>query len=181
VHRNEIIRQLHQIVDARLFGTAKWPVDSENANRLHTTLLEMGLVEEVPGQANTWRNTPLGNELHIDLLEVFMGLWDEWGDTNNPRTIRPHGETGGSPRVAGSRRWFGLGASVEELCTSGIFCILQPNARTQLTKPNDSKTRTSKRDCGDRRGNQQNRAAHSGTALIGGVRARRTSRRCRRH
>jgi len=78
VHRNEIIRQLHQIVDARLFGTATWPVDRENASRLHTTLLEMGLVEEVPGQANTWRNTPLGNELHIDLLEVFMGLWDKW-------------------------------------------------------------------------------------------------------
>jgi hypothetical protein len=37
----------------------------------------MGLVEEVPGQADTWRNTPLGSELHIDLLQVFMGLWDE--------------------------------------------------------------------------------------------------------
>jgi hypothetical protein len=78
MHKNEIIRQLHQIVDDRLFGTATWPVDRENANRLHTTLLEMGLVEEVPGQGDTWRNTPLGNELHIDLLEVFMGLWDEW-------------------------------------------------------------------------------------------------------
>jgi hypothetical protein len=78
MNRNEIVRQLHLIVDARLFGTAAWPVDRESTNRLHTTLLRMGLVEEVPGQADTWRNTPLGNELHIDLLEVFMGLWDEW-------------------------------------------------------------------------------------------------------
>jgi len=78
MNRNEIVRQLHLIVDARLFGTAAWPVDRESTNRLHTTLLQMGLVEEVPGQADTWRNTPLGNELHIDLLEVFMGLWDEW-------------------------------------------------------------------------------------------------------
>jgi hypothetical protein len=78
MNRHEIVRQLHLIVDARLFGTAAWPVDRESTNRLHTTLLRMGLVEEVPGQADTWRNTPLGNELHIDLLEVFMGLWDEW-------------------------------------------------------------------------------------------------------
>jgi len=42
------------------------------------TLLQMGLVEEVPGEADTWRNTPLGNELHLVLLEVFMGFWDEW-------------------------------------------------------------------------------------------------------
>jgi hypothetical protein len=38
----------------------------------------MGLVEEVPGKADTWRSTPLGNELHLDLVEVFMGFWDEW-------------------------------------------------------------------------------------------------------
>jgi hypothetical protein len=78
MNRNEIVRQLHLIIDARLFGAAGWPVDRESADRLRTTLLQMGLVEEVPGQADTWRNTPLGNELHLVLLEVFMGFWDEW-------------------------------------------------------------------------------------------------------
>src|SRR3989442_3337516 len=78
MNRNEIVRQLHLIIDARLFGAAGWLVDRESANRLQTTLLQMGLVEEVPGKADTWRNTPLGNELHLVLLEVFMGFWDEW-------------------------------------------------------------------------------------------------------
>jgi hypothetical protein len=78
MNRNEIVRQLHLIIDARLFGAAGWPVDRESANRLQTTLMQMGLVEEVPGKADTWRNTPLGNELHLVLPEVFMGFWDEW-------------------------------------------------------------------------------------------------------
>jgi hypothetical protein len=78
MNKNEIIRQLHLIIDARLFGPAAWPVDSESAERVNTTLLRMGLVEEVPGQADTWRNTPLGSELHLDLLQVFMGFWDKW-------------------------------------------------------------------------------------------------------
>jgi hypothetical protein len=78
MNKNEVVQQLHLIVDAHLFGTAAWPVDRESANRLDITLLRMGLVEQVPGEVDTWRNTPLGNELHIDLLEVFMGLWDEW-------------------------------------------------------------------------------------------------------
>src|SRR5947209_6907476 len=77
MNRNEIVRQLHLIIDARLFGTAAWPVDRESASRLQATLLRMGLVEEVPGRSDTWRNTSLGNELRIDLLEVFMGCWDE--------------------------------------------------------------------------------------------------------
>ena len=78
MNRSEIVRQLHLIMDARLFGAAVWPVDRESASRLHTTLSQMGLLERVAGQADTWRNTPLGKELHIDLLEVFMGFWDEW-------------------------------------------------------------------------------------------------------
>jgi hypothetical protein len=88
MNRNEIVRQLHLIIEARLFGAAGWPVDRESANRLQTTLLQMGLVEEVPGKADTWRNTPLGNELHLVLLEVFMGFWDEW---EVPEILEEHG------------------------------------------------------------------------------------------
>src|SRR5262249_7318388 len=36
-----------------------------------------GLEEPVPGTNDSWRNTPLGRELHLDLLRVFMGAWDE--------------------------------------------------------------------------------------------------------
>jgi hypothetical protein len=39
----------NEIVDAPLFGTAAWPVDSENTNRLHTLLLQMGLGDTASG------------------------------------------------------------------------------------------------------------------------------------
>jgi hypothetical protein len=53
----------------------------------------MGLVEEVPGKADTWRNTPLGNELHLELLEVFMGFWDEW---EVPHILEEYASKGGT-------------------------------------------------------------------------------------
>jgi hypothetical protein len=34
------------------------------------------------------RNTPLGRELHLDLLMVFMGLWDQW---EIPMILEDHG------------------------------------------------------------------------------------------
>ena len=48
----------------------------------------MGLEERVPGTTDMWRNTPLGSELHLDLLMVFMGLWDEW---EIPMILEDHG------------------------------------------------------------------------------------------
>jgi hypothetical protein len=38
----------------------------------------MGLEERVPTEEETWRRTPLGRELHSNLLMVFLGFWDEW-------------------------------------------------------------------------------------------------------
>jgi hypothetical protein len=37
---------------------------------------KLGLVEHI--SSDTWRNTPLGNELDVDLFQVFMGSWDVW-------------------------------------------------------------------------------------------------------
>jgi hypothetical protein len=37
----------------------------------------MGLVEVVCVESQTWRSTPLGKELDVDLFQVFMGFWDE--------------------------------------------------------------------------------------------------------
>jgi hypothetical protein len=133
MHRTEIVRQLHQLLDARLFGTAAWPVNGETADR--NPVADGLLVEEVPGEANTWRNTPLGSELHINLVQVFIGCWDEWEiPTILDRRIRPHRGTGRPPPLASSQCRCRLGANVFGLCTSGILCILQPNSRTQLTK-----------------------------------------------
>jgi hypothetical protein len=44
---------------------------------LQTRLEQMDLEERVPGESDTRRSTPLGRELHSDLVMVFLGLWDE--------------------------------------------------------------------------------------------------------
>ena len=49
-----------------------------NAAILGRKLEQMALEERVPGDAESWRSTPLGRELHSHLLMVFLGLWDEW-------------------------------------------------------------------------------------------------------
>ena len=38
----------------------------------------MGLVEVVSVEPQTWRATPLGKELDVDLFQVFMGIIYEW-------------------------------------------------------------------------------------------------------
>jgi len=73
--RTEIARRLHEMVDERLFGDKSWPTDKESANEVNATLLELGLIDRTE---QGYRNTPLGNELDVELLEAFMGNWDEY-------------------------------------------------------------------------------------------------------
>jgi hypothetical protein len=74
--KREIATRLAVISGTRLFGQEQWLVDREAAIKLNETLGAMGLCEQV--SANTFRNTTLGNELKVDLYEVFMGLWEPW-------------------------------------------------------------------------------------------------------
>jgi hypothetical protein len=76
--KTEIIERLRHIIDERLFGNGPWLVDKESGDKIHTMLLEMGLIEPVPGVDQTSRPTPLGKVLHLDLLQVFMGAIDEY-------------------------------------------------------------------------------------------------------
>jgi hypothetical protein len=78
MNKAEIIAELEKMAAARLFSREPWLADCETNSAYHRKLIEMGLVEQVPDEPPTWRNTPLGNELDIDLFQVFMGLWDEW-------------------------------------------------------------------------------------------------------
>ena len=55
----------------------RWLADWETAAILSRRLEQMGLEERVPGDREIWRSTPLGRELHSDLLMVFLVLWDE--------------------------------------------------------------------------------------------------------
>jgi hypothetical protein len=78
MNKAQIIAELENMVVARLFSRELWLADCETYSAYHRKLIEMGLVEQVRDEPPTWRNTPLGNELDVDLFQVFMGLWCEW-------------------------------------------------------------------------------------------------------
>jgi len=74
----EIIAELENMVAARLFSGQPWPADPETISADHRKLIQMGLLEQVRAEPQTWRITPLGKELDVDLFQAFMGLWCEW-------------------------------------------------------------------------------------------------------
>ena len=74
--KTEIACRLHEMVDERLFGNKPWPVDNDSEGWVWATQLELGLIENVAGKDQTFRKTSLGTELHIDLMNAFMGFWE---------------------------------------------------------------------------------------------------------
>jgi hypothetical protein len=76
--RSAVIAKLESIVFARLFESDPWLAHRETCVAVERCLEELGLQERVCGSNNTWTNTRLGTELNLDLLSVFMGIWDEW-------------------------------------------------------------------------------------------------------
>ena len=84
-----VIQDLHLMMDARLFGDRPWLADRESYEALDKKLDEFGLQEHVPGTIDTTRSTTLGKEMKLDLVMVFIGLWDEWEMVIDPRRPRP--------------------------------------------------------------------------------------------
>jgi hypothetical protein len=78
MNKANIIAELENMVVARLFSREPWLADRETCSALHRKLIQMGLVESVCIETNTWRSSALGKELDVDLFEVFMGFLDEW-------------------------------------------------------------------------------------------------------
>jgi hypothetical protein len=78
MNKAKIIAELENMVVARLFGRQPWLADRETCSALHRKLIQMGLVEVVCVEPETWRSSTLGKELDVDLFEVFLGLFDEW-------------------------------------------------------------------------------------------------------
>lgn len=76
--RLEAIQTLHALVHERLFGTCQWIADREIARALSKKLRVLGLNERVPGPPGTQRATALGREVNIDLMMVFMGIWQPY-------------------------------------------------------------------------------------------------------
>ncbi len=68
-----------EMVQARLFNdAAPWPMDVSELAAFDKVLLTAGLVETAPGEGDGWRKTPLGDAINLDLLMVFLGMWDKW-------------------------------------------------------------------------------------------------------
>ena len=78
MNKAQIIAELENMVVARLFSGQPWPADPETVSAYERKLIQMGLIEQVCIEPPAWRNTPLGNELDVDLLQVFMGIICEW-------------------------------------------------------------------------------------------------------
>jgi hypothetical protein len=78
MNKAQIIAELENMIAARLFSDQPWLADPETISAYHRNLIQMGLVEQVCAEPRTWRITPLGKELDVDLFQAFMGLWCEW-------------------------------------------------------------------------------------------------------
>ncbi len=88
MNKAEIIAALENMVAARLFSGQPWLADPETVSAYERKLIKMGLIEQVSIEPPTWRNTPLGNALDVDLLQVFMGIICEW---DVPIILEEHG------------------------------------------------------------------------------------------
>ena len=78
MNKAEIIAELENMVSTRLFSGQPWLADGETCDAIHRKLVQMGLWEQDRDEPLTWRITPLGKELNVELFEVFMGLIHEW-------------------------------------------------------------------------------------------------------
>jgi hypothetical protein len=88
MNKAEIIAELENMVAARLFGGQPWLADAETCDAVHRKLIQMGLLKVVCAEPETWRSTPLGKELDVELFEVFMGVWHE---CEVPRILEEYG------------------------------------------------------------------------------------------
>ena len=78
MNKAKIIADLENMVVVRLFSRQPWLADRETCSAVNRKLIQMGLGEVVCLEPQTWRSSPLGKELDVELFEVFMGLWDAW-------------------------------------------------------------------------------------------------------
>jgi hypothetical protein len=86
--KRQTIRYLNKLIVTLLFRNRHWRMNRDKNISLHEKLCSMGLQEYLPNSPNTIRNTPLGDECDLDLLNAFMGLFDEH---EIPYIIAEHG------------------------------------------------------------------------------------------
>lgn len=74
----DVIRQLHSMVDHRLFFARPWLADREAMSALLRLTNELRLEELADGEPGTLRTTELGKECSFELMMVFLGMWNVW-------------------------------------------------------------------------------------------------------
>jgi hypothetical protein len=91
----EIVRELHGLIQGRLFGRGPWLARFEEWDAIQRRLEEWGLEvagispfvgaetesrsagENIIHVRKSWRTTPLSGELDSHLMQIFIGTWDE--------------------------------------------------------------------------------------------------------
>ncbi len=70
-----VLQQLDAMINKRLFGSGTWLADTEASVALIQGLSDLGLIEHLPDES--FKVTPLGRRLELDLVMVFIGvLWE---------------------------------------------------------------------------------------------------------
>ena len=75
-----VIEELHAFIRERLFGPGPWLADIAANKEINRKLFEDWKLEVdcIGRDGRGITNTPLGNELHVDIMMVFMGHWEPW-------------------------------------------------------------------------------------------------------
>jgi hypothetical protein len=71
-----VIADVHMMAMTRLFSSESWLPDREACGAISKKLEDLGLEERVSPDSDDMTSTPLGKELELDLIMVFVGLWD---------------------------------------------------------------------------------------------------------
>jgi len=75
--KRAVIAEIQKMILTRLYGEGMWLADRDAVDVIDRRLRQLGLQETVPEDPSTTRATALGNELKLDLIKVFLGLWAE--------------------------------------------------------------------------------------------------------
>jgi hypothetical protein len=77
-NRAALVSKLDALITARLFGPSEWLAHRAAASAIDEMLFNLKLQEPVTGQEGVTQSTTLGKELDLDLLMVFLGIYEPW-------------------------------------------------------------------------------------------------------
>jgi hypothetical protein len=72
MNKADICRELYNAAEFYLFGAGSWPADREALAAFCKILDDFGLTIEDPDKPGTIQYTPLGLELNVELMSIFV-------------------------------------------------------------------------------------------------------------